>query len=295
MREMEHVTGAAAPGADRLVSARERLDAAWVIVVAALLIASAFLPLIDLPTAALQTIDAPLRVYPFVLPASAIIAAVASVVTRSSTFGAVATGLLVPSIALIGSISVSIFLDESSAFADGGVALSLFAAGVGVVMTVRWFVYHPAPLLGDEPRPIVPVTWALVGAAVVASALVGANAVDSNGSWSVQFVAQLALALAVPAVLVGAATTRTHDAMVLAAAAAAAQVVAVVVSRNDTPEAAAAIAVDSSSALWVGVPGLVALAAGAVVGAVGAQRRELDELVAITDDDSADWRWDPTD
>ena len=149
MREMEHVTGAAAPGADRLVSARERLDAAWVIVVAALLIASAFLPLIDLPTAALQTIDAPLRVYPFVLPASAIIAAVASVVTRSSTFGAVATGLLVPSIALIGSISVSIFLDESSAFADGGVALSLFAAGVGVVMTVRWFVYHPAPLLGD--------------------------------------------------------------------------------------------------------------------------------------------------
>ena len=153
MAEDALITGAAAPAGNRWIRSAPVLDSIWAIAVAALIIASSFFALVDVENPLFRTGAAPLRVYALWLPVLAVLIAVFAAAQRSVMPAAVASGILVPSIALLGSLAGALFFDSVSPFTDAGTPLSLGCAAVGVAMLLRWFVYQPVPERGVESRP----------------------------------------------------------------------------------------------------------------------------------------------
>jgi hypothetical protein len=205
----------------------------------------------------------------------------------------VASGILVPSIALLGSLAGRLFFDAASPFTDAGTPLALGCAAVGVIMLIRWFVYHPVPIPGVEPRPTRPSARVLLGVGLVLVANVVVAALRDDPRWSASFVVATLFMLLAPLVVVAAAAIRTIAANALAAAASAAQIVAVVVAMLDGED----IGITSVFALRTGVVGLIALAVAAVVAVFGAVTGvvESDAATDLASDDDADWRWDVDD
>jgi hypothetical protein len=281
------IAGAAAPSGGRLIRSPWVLDAIWVASVAALFIAVSPFPLIDLESTYLRLFDAPLRVFVLALPVVAIGVAVGALVRRSAAVGAAATGVLVPTVALGGSLAGALFLDAASPFTDAGVPLTLAAAVLGLVMLVRWFVYQPSPLPGRDRRPPVVSGRALVGLGVVLVANVLVNTVRDDVGWSSSTVVATAFMLIAPAVVLTAGLVRSVGAAILATASCVAQSVAVIVVLLEDGD----VQIDSSLALRTGVVGLVVMigaAAAAVVGVRGATV-DIDERPGPRDDES--WRW----
>ncbi len=278
------IAGAAAPTRTRRIASGARLDVVWILVTSAALVISSVFDLIDLPTQRLRTGDAPLRVFVIGLPLVACVLAGVAARRRSELVAAAATGVLGPGIALAGSLSVSLFLDDDSAFADVGVAVSLVAALLGTVMLVRWFVYHPLSLLVDERRPLRALSYGAAAVGLVLVAVVVLTGID-DGLGAAWF-GQTAALLTVPAVVVGGSLVRTVPSAVLVGSAAVTQIVAVLVVKLER----SAVALDSDLTLRTGVVGLlglgatVALAAGAVV------RSAPDDAPSQIDDDES-WRW----
>lgn len=292
MTDDDLITGAAAPAAERLVRSTTVLDAIWAAVVALVLIGSSFVPLIDLEGVSLRTADAPLRVYALFIPAVALVVAAVSVVRRSTGVAGVATGLLVPSIALGGSVSGALFLDAASPFTDAGVPLTLAASAVGVVMLVRWFVYRPTPVPGRDPRPTTQLSLGLlvVGVVLVAGVLVSLARDDSPLSAS--FVVASTFMLLTPLVVLAAGFVRSVHANLCAAAACLAQFVAVVVVRFVESNGDGIGLAESATTLRTGVFGLGALAVASAIAILGAMQPRIDADVPVataTDDES--WRW----
>lgn len=283
------IAGAAAPGGTRHIRSASALDAIWAATVAGAVIVSSFFPLVDLPNTYLRTRDAPLRVYVVIVPVVASAVAIVALVRRSTLLAAVATGIVVPALALCGSLGGALFFDAASPFTDAGVPLAVGAAVLGVIMLIRWFVYHPLPLLGVEPRPTIVSARPLlvVGLALAGNVVVGAALDDA--SWSLSFVVATLFMLLTPLVVITSAFVRTVAANALAAAACLAQVVAVLVARFDDGE----VGIGSTLALRTGALGLVALAAAAAVAILGAVNAvvETDPDAGVASDDDADWRW----
>lgn len=293
MTDDDLITGAAAPAADRLIGSRVALDAGWVFCVAALLIVSALLPLVDLEDVYVRTADAPLRVYTVVLPVVAMIVSTLSLVRTSNGLGAAATGVLVPSVALGGSVAGSLFFDAASPFTDAGVPATLAASTVGLVMLLRWFIYEPVPAEGVDPRPPPQLARILVvlGAALALNVVVSA-ARDDDG-WSLPFALSTALMLLPAVVVLAAGLVRSIAANLLAAAGCAAQFVAVVVVLAVEDDIDGVGLAESATTMRTGAIGLALLAATAVVAVVGALDPRLDsggENAAVASDDVA-WRW----
>jgi hypothetical protein len=278
------IAGAAAPTRKRWITSTARLDVLWVLAVSAMLVVSSLFDLIDLPNARLRTGEAPLRVFVVGIPLIACAIAAVAARRRSELLAAIATGVLAPGIALAGSLSMSLFLDEASAFADVGVAISLGAALLGLVMFVRWFVYHPLSLLGDEARPRRAVSLGLtvVGAALAASVVVTGLGDGVGLAW----VGETAAMLFVPVLLMVSGPIRTVPAVGLAAAAAAAQILAVAVVKVEQSE----IEWDSDLMLRTGVLGLFGLILAVVLAVVSIHGASPDDLVVEIDDDES-WRW----
>jgi hypothetical protein len=289
MAEDALIAGAAAPTGTRLIRSAAVLDATWAAVVAAVLVASSFVPLIDLPNALLRTRDAPLRVYVLVGPLVAVAIAVLALLRRSMLLAAVATGVLVPAVALCGSLAGALFFDAASPFTDAGVPVALGAASLGIVMIVRWFVYLATPLTGVERRPTS--RWArallLVGMVLVVNVVVGA--LGDDPTWSASFFAATGFMLLAPLVVLAAAVARAVAASVVAATACIAQVVSVTVAMLDDGD----VALASTLALRTGIVGLIALPVGAAVAIIGAREAEIEVEVPgdELDADDADWRW----
>ena len=283
------IVGAAAPVGTRRIRSAVLLDVTWVSVTAVAVLVSSRFALIDLPGQYLRTGDAPLRIWVVGLPAVSLLVAVVAAVRRSPLLAATATGILAPAVALSGSLAVSLFLNESSAFADAGVAVSLGAACIGVAMLLRWFVYHPADLLADESRPTPRISSAVLAAGVTTGLVVVANGVVDDGAWSSSFVFQTLLIAVVPLVIVGCGSVRTRGAMALGASAAAAQIVGIVGVRVEL-----ILPSDSDLLLRTGVAGIVLLTVAAVLCIVGLTRHAVDDAAEPSDDD-AEWRWIVTD
>lgn len=279
------IAGAAAPARSRLIQAPATLDATWVVVAAVCLVASGWFALIDLPTATLRTGDAPLRAFVFGVPAVAILMAVAGAVRGSTSVVAAATGVLVPGAALAGSLSVLLFLDSSSAFANTGVTISIGAAFVVSIAVVRWFVYHPVPLLSSEPRPpqLLSRVVAALGVVFIANVLAFGLDTDKSLAWAGQ---TIALLLA-PFVVISAALARSVPAASLAAGAAGAQVTAVLVAKAEQSD----LTFDSDLLLRTGLPGLVLLVAMVAAVAVCVRSAAVDDDTDVPADDDASWRW----
>ena len=285
------ISGAAAPARARLIRSQPILDSIWVLAVSTAVIVSSFVPLIDLPTAHLQTGEAPLRVYVLAVPIVAMIVAVAGIARRSTVLVAIATGIVLPGVALAGSLGGALFFDASSAFADIGVPAAMISALLGVVMIARWFVYHPVPLLDVEARPTSVVARILLGIGVLLILNVAIAAVLDASRWSISIGFSTFVMLLVPTVVVIAAIVRTTPAFVLMAAAASAQLVAVLVARIEE----SGLGLGSELALRTGAIGLVGLAAAAGVAIIGVRLADLDDTdrygsdEAVADDES--WRW----
>ncbi|MFK7917691.1 MAG: hypothetical protein AB8G14_06410 [Ilumatobacter sp.] len=281
------IAGAAAPARSRLIREQATLDALWVVVAACAVIASALFPLIDLPGSTLRTGDDPLRAFVIGLPVLAVGLAVAGAVRHSKLLVAVATGVLAPGAALAGSLALLLFLDRGSAFADGGVAVSLGAALVVVTALIRWFVYHPVELLSNERRPpirLVRILGGLGTAFSLAMLTLGLDDADGSAAW----ILQTATMLLTPAVVIGASVVRSVVASGVAAGAAAGQVAAVGVAKIEQ----GTLAFDSDLLLRTGVPGLVLLVGVVGVSVTCIVRADADEPGddVIVDDD-ASWRW----
>ena len=289
MSDDELIAGAAAPVGQRWIRSVAVLDAGWVIVSGVALIASSFFALIDLPNAQLRTGTEPLRFFVLGLPAVAIVIAVVGAVRGSDVIVAGATGVLAPGIALAGSLGISLLLSDQSAFADSSVAISIGAALVGVVMLVRWFVYHPLPLLGDQSRPVPRAGQALLALGGLLAAILLASTVVGDTSWSAASVGQTLLLLTVACVVAAAGGTRTIAAAWLACAACASQVVAVLVVKAEQ----STIPLDSDLVLRTGFEGFVALVVTAGVSVIAAMSATPDpEPDAAADADTAEsWRW----
>ncbi|WP_040492608.1 hypothetical protein [Ilumatobacter nonamiensis] len=293
MTDDDLITGAAAPSAERIIRSPIALDAVWVACVSALLIVSSVLPLVDLEEVYLRTADAPLRVYTVWLPVVAVVTAVLGVVRRSSVLGAVATGLLVPSVALAGSVAAALFFDAASPFTDVGVPVTLAAAAIGLIMLLRWFVYQPTPIVGVDLRPNRVSAVVLVALGVALAANVAVSAVSDDDPWSLPFAMSTALMMLTAAVVVAAGFVRSDEANVLAATACAAQLLAVIVVRVVEPSDSGVGLAESATTLRTGAVGLVLLAAAAGVAIFGAAVSRLDPAVADGPDatDDAAWRW----
>ena len=253
-------------------------------VVAGLIIVSSFFPLV-----VFRTGEAPLRIYALGLPILTMIVGLAAIVRHSPVMAAAASGILVPSIALLGSVAGALFFDAVSPFTDAGTPLSLGCAAVGVIMLIRWFVYHPVPVSGVDARPAVVSARVLLGIGVALIANVVIAAFDDNPQWSASFIVATMFMVLTPLVVVASAAARTIAGNALAAGASAAQVVAVAVVLLDGD----VIGVTSVFALRTGVVGMVGLAAAAVVAGVGAVTAgvESDTEIAVSADDDAAWRW----
>lgn len=269
------------------------LDSIWAIVVAALIIVSSFFALVDVENPLFRTGEAPLRVYALGLPIFAAIVAVGAAAKRSAVLAAVASGILVPPIALLGSLAGALFFDSVSPFTDAGTPLSLGCAAVGVVMLIRWFVYHPVPLSGVESRPTRSSARVLLGIGSVLVVNVGIAALGDSPQWSASFVVATMFMLLTPLVVVVSALVRTVAANALAASAASAQLVAAVVAMLDGDD----VGVTSVFALRTGAVGLVALGAAAVAAVFAAFTAvaESDPVPDLVADDDASWRWDVDD
>lgn len=281
------IAGAAAPVGTRRVRSTAVLDAGWVVISSLALIVSSFFSLIDLPTAQLSTGDEPLRFFVLGLPAIAIVTAGIGAVRRSVVVVAVATGIVTPGFALAGSLSASLLLSDSSAFADVGVAVSLAVSLIGIVVLVRWFVYHPMPLLGDQLRPVPMAGLALAGLGVLLIAILSVTTIVGDTEWSAASVGQGAMLAMVALVVLAAGATRTIPAAWLASAACAAQVVAVFVVRIEQ----STIPFDSDLVLRTGVAGIVVLTLTAAVAGVAAMRPAVDPTPASEADFAESWRW----
>ncbi|MEP4651454.1 MAG: hypothetical protein ABJ314_14820, partial [Ilumatobacter sp.] len=216
------IAGAAAPTRARRIASGAPLDVVWIIVTGVALVTSSMFDLIDLPAQRLRTGDAPLRIFVIGLPLVACVLAGVAARRRSELLAAAATGVLAPGIALAGSLSVSLFLDDDSAFADVGVAVSLTAALLGTVMIVRWFVYHPLSLVIDERRPMRPMSHGATGVGLVLVAVVMLTGIGDGVD--VAWLGQTAAMLTVPAIVVGGTLFRTVASAVLVGSAAATQI-----------------------------------------------------------------------
>ena len=236
-----------------------------------------------------RTGEAPLRIYALGLPILAIILGSATIVRRSLVMAAAASGILVSSIALLGSVAGALFFDSVSPFTDAGTPLSLGCAAVGVIMLIRWFVYHPVPVSGVDARPTVVSARVLLGIGVALVANVVIAALGDNPEGSASFIVATTFMLLTPLVVVASAAARTIAGNALAAGASAAQVVAVGVLMLDGDN----LGVTSVFALRTGVVGLVGLTAAAAVAVFGAARAVVEPAAVIdtTADDDADWRW----
>lgn len=283
------IAGAAAPAGTRRIRSVSTLDAVWVAVVAVLLFGSSFFWLIDLPTASLRTLDAPLRVYVVVVPTVALVISVVALIRHSETLAAVATGVLVPGISLAGSLAGSLFFDAASPFTDAGVPLTLGVAVIGVVMLLRWFVYRPDVIVDVEARPPMISAQALVllGAVLIANVVVGA--VLDDPEWSLSFLVSTGFMSVGPIVVVAAGALRSVNGHVLAAAVCCAQPLAVLSAVIDDGD----VTIGSAFALRTGVVGLVGLVAAAgmaIAGAVTADVEPAQDVARSIDDDTS-WRW----
>lgn len=282
------IAGAAAPVGTRWIRSTAVLDAGWVIVASVGLIISSFFWLIDLPNAQLRTGADPLRFFVVGLPAIATVTAGFGAARRSVVLVAAATGIVTPGFALAGSLSISLLLSEASAFADSGVAVSVGAWLLGVVMLVRWFVYHPMPLLGDQLRPPPAAGLALAGLGVMSIVVLLVTTIAGDTQWSAASVGQTVVLAMVALVVLAAAVTRTIPAAWLAGAACASQVVAVFAVKAEQ----STIPFDSDLVLRTGLPGLVVLTLTAVVAFVAAARPAVDPTPEFDADDTESWRWD---
>jgi len=292
MTDDDLITGAAAPATERIIHSRAARDAVWAASVAVLLIVSSWLPLVDLDAVYLRTADAPLRVYTVVMPLLALIVTIVSVVRHSSVLASVATGILVPSVALAGSVAASLFFDAASPFTDAGVPVTLAVATVGLVMLLRWFIYQPTPVPGVELRPPVQLAGVLLATGAVLAGNVVVSAVRDDDPWSLPFALSTALMLLTALVVIAAGLVRSIEANLLAAAACVAQFVAVVVVLVFEGDDGVALA-ESATTMRTGVVGLVALAAAATIAVLGSQRPRLDVArpeASLVADDTA-WRW----
>ncbi|MGB3736201.1 MAG: hypothetical protein WA964_14680 [Ilumatobacter sp.] len=281
------IAGAAAPVGQRWIRSTAVLDAGWVVVASCALIVSAFFALVDLPTARLRTGDDPLRFFALGLPVIAIVVAAIGAARGSVVLVAVATGIATPGFALAGSLGASLLLSEASAFADAGVAISITASFIGIVMLVRWFVYHPIPLLGDQTRPVPRSGHALIALGGLLAVILLVSTVSGDTSWSTASVGQTVLMSTVAAVVAAAGVTRTIAAAWLACAASAAQLVAVLVVKAEQ----STIPFDSDLVLRTGPAGLVALAVTAAASSFAAVRVAVDVEPDVVEDDTAPWRW----
>lgn len=281
------IFGAAAPEGHRWIRSTTTLDAGWVIVASLALILSSFFALIDLPAVTLRTGADPLRFYVVGLPVIAVAIAIMGAVRRSVPVVAAATGALAPGVALTGSLGASLLLSDDAAFADVGVAISVGASMLGAVMLVRWFVYHPMPLLGDQSRPVPFVGALLIGLGALLAGVLLVTTIAGDFAWSLASVGQTSLLSTVACVVVAAGVSRTVGAAWLCGAACAAQVVAVLVVRAESTE----LPWDSDMLLRTGIAGLVVLVAatGASVAAVTTARP--DPAPDPEDDTTESWRW----
>jgi len=288
------IAGAAAPAGTRLVRSPILLDALWAASVACAVVVSSRLPLIDLDTVYLRTFDPPLRVYALFIPVVAIVVAAMSVVLKSARSAAVASGLLVPSIALGGSLAGSLFLDDVSPFTDAGVPLGLAVSAVGIAMIIRWFVYQPSPSVTHDPRPAMRTAQALVVLGALLAVSVFVSALRDDLGWSLSSVVPTLLMMLTPLVVVAAGLFRSVESNALAAAACGSQLVAVVVVRLDDE----GVGLDSAFTLRTGVLGLIGLtcaSAVAVIGMVGATTELAADQGSVEPTDDASWRWSPDD
>ncbi|MFT4659299.1 MAG: hypothetical protein ACJAXA_002818 [Candidatus Aldehydirespiratoraceae bacterium] len=284
MNDDDLIAGAAAPRGARWIRSLLVLDATWVVVVALAMIGSSFFSLVDLPDTKLRTGDDPLRFFVLGCPAFAIVAAVVGVIRHSAALAAVGAGVLAPSIALTGSLSLALFLDKQAAFADIGVAFGLGAALLGLAMLLRWFVYHPMSMWKKEARPVIPVARGLIGCGALTGILVlSADIGGGLSDWA--SLARTILVLLVPALAVAAGIARTLPAMALAAAACIGQIVAVVVVRAEQ----SSIPLDSDLVLRTGLLGMLGLATCAAIALVALRFTEVDDDIEVDDDPS--WRW----
>jgi len=281
------IAGAAAPVGQRWIRSTAVLDAGWVIVTALGLVVSSFFALIDLPNAQLRTGADPLRVFVLGLPMVAIVTAVIGAVRQSAAVVAAATGIVTPGFALAGSLGGSLLLSEASAFADVGVAISIGASLAGVVMLVRWFVYHPLPLLGDQSRPVPRAGQVLILLGGVLAAILLVTTFVGDTSWSSATFGQTAVLLLVAVVVVSSGLTRTIPSAWLACAACASQVVAVFVVKAEQ----STIPFDSDLVLRTGVVGLVALTITGGVAAIAATRVAVDVEPEPGAEGAESWRW----
>jgi len=282
------IAGAAAPAGTRRIRSVATLDAIWVILVGIAVVVSSFFPLIDLPDSYLRTSDAPLRVWVVVLPVIALVVAVVALVRRSTLLAAVATGTLVPAVALCGSLGGALFFDAASPFTDAGAPLAVGAGVLGAMMLIRWFVYHPLSLVDVEPRPTIAASRGLLALGLVFVVNVVVDALADDVAWSMSFVVATSFMLLTPLVVVAAALVRKVNAQAVAGAACVAQLIAVVVARvTDDLE------VGSTLSLRTGAVGLVALAVAAAVAGVGAATAAVDAEpdAPVEFDDDAAWRW----
>ena len=287
MSEDALIAGAAAPEGHRWIRSTAVLDAGWVIVAAVAVIVSSFFALIDLPNASLRTGDEPLRFFVLGLPVIAIVVSIVGMVRGSVAVVAAATGIVAPAVAFCGSLGASLLLSDASAFADVGVAISIGAALIGVVMLVRWFVYHPMPLLGDQSRPVPLAGRVLAVLGVVIAVILIVTSIVGDTRWETASVGQSGFLFTVACVVMAAGITRTIAAAWLACTACAAQVVAVVVVRFEE----STIPLDSDLVLRTGIAGLAALVVAAVVAAVGAVNNALDPDPEPEADAVEAWRW----
>ncbi len=293
MAEDALITGAAAPAGNRWIRSAPVLDSIWAIAVAALIIASSFFALVDVENPLFRTGAAPLRVYALWLPVLAVLIAVFAAAQRSVMPAAVASGILVPSIALLGSLAGALFFDSVSPFTGAGTPLSLGCAAVGVAMLLRWFVYQPVPKRGVESRPTMTSARVLLGIGSVLVVNVVIAAFRDGPEWSASFVVATMFMLLTPLVVLASAAARTVVANSLAANAASAQFVAVVLTVLFGDQ----VGVASVFALRTGVVGLVALGAAAVAAVIGMIMAvvESDSASVISVDDDSSWRWDVSD
>jgi hypothetical protein len=293
MAEDALIAGAAAPAGTRRIRSAPVLDSIWSLVVAAAIVLSSFFPLVDVDSPLFRTGEPPLRVYALGLPVLALIVVIAAVVRRSAVLAAVASGILVPSIALLGSLAGALFFDAGSPFTDAGTPLSLGCAAVGVIMLIRWFVYHTVPILGVEPRPTLLSARVLLGVGLALVANVVVDALRDDPRWSASFVVATMFMLLTPLVVVASAAVRTVAANALAAGAAWAQTVAVLVAMLDGED----LDITSVFTLRTGVVGVIALVAAGCVAVFGAVTAvvESDAVVDGASDDDTNWRWDVDD
>jgi hypothetical protein len=188
----------------------------------------------------------------------------------------VASGVLVPPIALSGSLGVAVSGLTGSPFADAGTAIALGCAAVGAFRLLHWFVNQAAPISGVELRPTLLSARLLLAAGVVLAVNVVVAALRDDQRWSSSFVVATMFMLLTAFVIIAAAAVRTVVANALAAAASAAQITAVVVAASTARD----LGISWDLALRTGVIGLIALAVATGVAVCGA-------VTGVTESDPA--------